>query len=63
MTALKDMRRGRLDFRVDRDAIVHAALGKVSLRGEVCTASPLQAPPGHSCPLRVGIRFALSAGP
>lgn len=31
MTALTDMRRGRLDFRVDRDAIVHAALGKVRL--------------------------------
>ena len=27
--AVRDMRRGRLDFRCDRDGIVHAGVGKV----------------------------------
>jgi len=29
--AIREMRRGRLDFRCDRDGIVHAGVGKVGL--------------------------------
>ena len=29
-SAIKEIRRGRLDYRVDRDGIVHTLVGKVS---------------------------------
>ena len=33
--AVRDMRRGRLDFRCDRDGIVHAGVGKVRGQREI----------------------------